>query len=208
MESRNESFIVGNNPMADSIHPRPSATASADARYLGAWNEINTRIAQRQNLLSIYTTLALASAGAASIVTPAPPTWRFVYAIPLLSLLFAVLLRMHEQQIAILRAFLADLERANKIVPGFHLPNKRSARAQEIRKLHDYCCLGLVTGFLMIAAMIWWLSLAHGLIHAFDWSAMPISVICGVISLWMISSNSQSREKLFRELEASDGDPR
>lgn len=63
--------------------------ASADARYLGAWNEINARIAQRQALLTIYTSLALAALGAPLLPEAAGGLWRLCYAAGPLSVLFA-----------------------------------------------------------------------------------------------------------------------
>lgn len=125
-------------------------------RYAGAWNEVNSRIAQRQNALSIYVTLAsivltvLFAAGRAGAALDAN---LFSLILPIVSLSFALLHLKHDRTIAVLRDFMASCEEHNQDkYPGLTLLPYNSSpeymlRADKFRKYHDIASAILVAVF-------------------------------------------------------------
>lgn len=142
--------------------PSNSEVVSMNYRYAGAWNEVNTRIAQRQNALSIYVTLAsvvvtvlFASGRTGAAIDPN----LFSLLLPLVSLSFAFLHLKHDRTIAILRDFLAQCEDHSAVThPELQLLAYNSSeeymeRADWFRKFHDLSSALLVAVFNVIGGL-------------------------------------------------------
>lgn len=186
----------------------PRAIVEPSARYISAWNEINVRISQRQRLISIYTTLALAASGASLVPNLASIAWRVAYAIPPLSLLFIFLLRMHEQQIAILRSFLCELESlpgSSRIPQFYHTQSVRGRIAQEARRVHDHVCFGLILGFTVVAAVVWGIAFSRCHITVTDMVFTGVLLACTGLSLWLTYRIPNLRDEAFRKSTAENG---
>nr|WP_250207723.1 hypothetical protein [Curvibacter sp. CHRR-16] len=124
----------------------------ANYRFIAAYNEVNTRIAQRQQALALYVSLvvsllaavvALRSAGAAA---QAPIEW-LVLGFPVVSLCFAFLNYKAERALTNLRLFLAQLEQlggANEQLPSYNTDPAWSLGANRARRFHDYSVALLV----------------------------------------------------------------
>ena len=156
-----------------------------NAKYTGAWSEINIRVSQRQFIVSFYSTLAIAVMGAALNKEWTTSTWRIIFVIPYLNILFIYLIEMHEKQIAILRSFLSEIEEFSELYltpnfqvikkvdekgkiaisysddtvapPRFYHPNcERIHLADKARGIHDYMCIYLILGTSFVSALIVW----------------------------------------------------
>ena len=127
-------------------------------RYSAAWQEVNTRIAQRQNALNIFVTLAtgivaiiLASRGTAP--SQFDPKW-FSLLLPLVSIAFGLLNYKHDKTIALLRWYLSEAERMAPpggapaaTFPGYNSDPRFKKHADSTRRFHDYSCAFLVVFF-------------------------------------------------------------
>jgi len=160
-------------------------TLDLNAQYTGAWSEINVRVSQRQFIVSFYSTLSIAVMGAALNKDWAPDTWRIIFAIPYLNILFIYLIEMHEKQIAILRSFLSEIEEFSEVYseriyqkvekdnedgksepsysteivypPRFYHPDgERLHLADRARGIHDYMCIYLIVGTSFVSTLIVW----------------------------------------------------
>lgn len=176
------------------------AIVEPGTRYACAWAELNARITQRQALITIFTSIALAATGAALASPYREIAWRAVYAIPLMGLLFSVLLRMHERQIALLRSFLADLEAlpGSEGLPRYHSESPRSSEAHRARRPHDHVCLGLVMGFTLVAAAIWTSAYLSGHVSLLDVVFSGLLVGCTFVSFWLIFGIESMHQKATR----------
>ena len=127
------------------------ANKSVDAnyRFIAANQEVNTRIAQRQQALALYVTLVVSllaamvalstSTGAAS----APVEW-LVLGFPVASLTLALLNYTSERAISNLRTFLSALERledAHDSLPSYNTNPKWSTGANQARRFRDLATL-------------------------------------------------------------------
>ena len=150
-------------PAKDNLDPTLTILRLGD-RYVAAWAEVDFRIAQRQNALQIYVTLAAALIAVIFTGKPvhgADPFW-FSLLLPVVSLAFASLNYKHEQTIGILRRYLENCEKFSdkaeakelsspssriKIedMPQYHLLHY--SEAQRIRRHHDWAAAGLVIIF-------------------------------------------------------------
>jgi hypothetical protein len=166
-------------------------------RYACAWAELNARIAQRQALITIFTSIALAATGAALASPYREIAWRAVYAIPLMGLLFAVLLRMHERQIALLRCFLSDLEAlpGSEGLPKYHSASPRSFEAHRARRPHDHVCLSLVLGFTLVSVAIWTSAYLSGHVSVLDMVFSALLLGCTLVSVWVIFGIESMHQK-------------
>jgi VanZ family protein len=166
-------------------------------RYACAWAELNARITQRQALITIFTSIALAATGAALASPYRDVAWRAIYAIPLMGLLFAVLLRMHERQIALLRSFLSDLEAlpGSEELPKYHSESPRSNEAHRARRPHDHVCLALVLGFTLVSAAIWMSAYLSGHVSVLDVLFSGLLAGCALVSFWVIFGIESMHQK-------------
>ncbi len=185
-------------------------------RYTAAWGEISQRIAQRQTLVAYYTTIGgailsfsyLAKAGESDRTVLA-------YAIGPLSLMFSVLLGMHERQIAVLRSYLARIEKLDDTTlcldlkyPKFHSPGLNcSLKAQDIRMYHDWVALALVGFYGFVAGCLVFFSHLGGDLRAMDvpdYIFSPIALLLWLLSLVWLHRNSTARTEIFDELVKCD----
>ncbi len=160
---------------------------SPDARYLGAWNEINARIAQRQSLITIYTSLALAALGA-PLLQGAGGLWRLCYAVGPLSVLFAMLLRMHERMIQLLARFLAECEGppAGDPLPRYYAAAEWSAPVGRARRAHDWVCFCLVLGVNGAAGVVLFFGPHVGERTGADGACVAVMAATAAAALWLI----------------------
>lgn len=126
----------------------------ANYRFIAASQEINTRIAQRQQALALYVTLtvgllatfvALKSNNGNSEL---PVEW-LVLGFPISSTCLVFLNYKAERAISNLRHFLSDLERlgdAHQVLPSYNTDPKWAKTANEARRFHIYAAAILVAG--------------------------------------------------------------
>lgn len=192
--------------------PADPKLAEPGHRYTAAWGEISQRVAQRQTLVAYYTTIGgtllsisyLAQNGESAKTVLA-------YAVAPLSVAFALLLGMHERQIAVLRSFLAKIEMLDEVVapcksryPKFYVPNHdRSRVAHNLRLLHDGVAVGLVGSFATMAVYIiyclrWDGSLAG--MGVYDCFFAQLSLVSWLFSMVYLGRNSWARQDIFDEL--------
>ncbi|MET0357472.1 MAG: hypothetical protein ABW044_11890 [Cellvibrio sp.] len=125
----------------------------ANYRFIAAYQEVNTRINQRQQALSLYATLVLSLLAALVALKPvngdsAPVEW-LLPGFPVASLCLAFLNYKGERAITNLRNFLAALEQLNNAhedLPSYNTHPKWSLGANKARRFHD------ITAFLLVAA--------------------------------------------------------
>lgn len=179
--------------------PAPSAPVAIDQRYLGAWNEINTRVALRQALFTIYTSLTLASIGAPLLQQGNSGLWRLAYAVSPLSVLFAMLLRMHERIIHLLNLYLVewDLRSGADMRLCYFAGEQWATQVARARRSNDLVCFALVLGLNGIAGFV----LFFGP-HAAELTVAD-HVVCGFlamvagVALWLIWSILTLRDRML-----------
>ena len=131
----------------------PSATVvDANYRFIAASNEVNARIAQRQQALTLYVSIVVSLLAATVALRPnnnalqAPVEW-LVLGFPVASISFAFLNYKAERAITNLRIFLSELERlgdANEQLPSYNTDPRWSLSANKARRFHDYSVALLV----------------------------------------------------------------
>ena len=130
------------------------ANSSVDAnyRFIAAYQEVNVRIAQRQQALALYVTLtvsllaALVALGASGRTNTAPVEW-LLLGFPVASLTLALLNYTAERAISNLRTFLSTLERldnAHASLPSYNTDPRWSSSANQARRFRDLATLLLV----------------------------------------------------------------
>ncbi len=119
-------------------------------RYIAVSNEINVRLQLRQNALTMYTTWSLAILGL--VASTDAENCRFLYFLPFLSLLFVVLIRMHEEMIENLYQFLRRAEsldskggRMAEAFPAYNWDEIYRTNVMKSRKSNDWIIIGLIT---------------------------------------------------------------
>lgn len=124
----------------------------ANYRYIAAHQEINARIAQRQQALTLYVTLIVSLLAALVALQPvseeAPVEW-LVFGFSLASICYAFLNLKTERAITNLRRFLSALERlgdAHRSLPSYNTDPQWSEAANRARRLHDFAAALLVAG--------------------------------------------------------------
>ena len=172
---------------------------SMNYRYAGAWHEVNARIAQRQNALNIYVSLAsgivgiLFASGQAAGARVAN-AMSFVWLLPVISVAFAFLNYKHDMTIALLRRFMAECERQNLdkhphlALVGYNSSEFYMSRADSARKFHDLSSAALVLLFNAIGVVIAYSASPHGIVH----SVAPMVVYFGVaiFAMWLVTRAS------------------
>ncbi|OAI41591.1 hypothetical protein AYO40_02975 [Planctomycetaceae bacterium SCGC AG-212-D15] len=167
--------------------PATPSLAAIDQRYLGAWNEINTRIALRQALITIYTSLTLASIGAPLLQASNSGLWRLAYAVPPLSVLFAMLLRMHERMIRLLILYLIEWDVRSGAEPALcYFAGEWSAQVAKVRRSHDLVCLALVLGLNGIAGFVVFVGPRATELTFADHIACGVLALVAGLALWLI----------------------
>ena len=130
----------------------PSMIVDANYRFIAASNEVNARIAQRQQALALYVSIVVSLLAATVALrpnnnaSPAPVEW-LALGFPVASISFAFLNYKAERAITNLRVFLSDLERlgdANDHLPSYNTDPKWSLGANKARRFHDYSVVLLV----------------------------------------------------------------
>ena len=160
---------------------------SLDIQYQGAWNEFNTRIAQRQNVISIYTTLALAAIGAAMLPQDPAISYRMLFAIPVLSLLFAGLLQKHERMMDNLHKFLIECERVPDATNvGYHAGEIWDKREAKARLIHDWVCVTLIVGLNALAAVLLYTKPRITILTTLDHIVGGLLASCSLIAIWLV----------------------
>lgn len=126
----------------------------ANYRFIAAYQEVNARIAQRQQALALYVTLTVGLLAALVALKPGegsgklPIEW-LVLGFPVASACLAFLNYKAECAITNLRHFLSALERldnANDTLPSYNTDPKWAMGANKARRFHDFAAAALVAG--------------------------------------------------------------
>lgn len=168
-------------------------------RYASAWNEVNSRIAQRQNTVTIYVTLSTA------IITfflTGPSSGEainrnlFSLFIPVVSLVFGFLNYKHDKTIALLRSFLAECEKVPysgaKLV-GYNSDTTYKDEANKFRNYHDLACTLLI----VLYNIVGFYAAFHAFPDAFSITRWPIFFYIGsaIFSSWLVLSGWTRKKK-------------
>lgn len=126
----------------------------ANYRFIGAYQEVNARIAQRQQALALYVTLVVSLLAALVALKPStggasvPVEW-LLLGFPVASICLAFLNYKAERAITNLRRFLSALEQldnAHESLPSYNTHPKWAVGANKARRFHDYASAVLVAG--------------------------------------------------------------
>lgn len=172
-----------------SDHPH----VNANYRYIAVYNEINARIAQRQQALTLYVTLtlgllaALVGLRAGDAQGRLPIEW-LALGFPVASACLVFLNYKAERAITHLRGFLATLERLNNQhlqIPGYNSDSRWAASANNARQFHDIASATLVAAGngIALGAIYRIYPDAHSLTL---WS-IAIAALAAVVALLLIS---------------------
>ncbi len=130
----------------------PNKIVDANYRFIAAYNEVNARIAQRQQALTLYVSIVVGLLAATVALRPnsgnaATPIEWLALGFPIASICFAFLNYKAERAITNLRMFLSELEQigtANQHLPSYNTDPKWSLIANKARRFHDYSAALLV----------------------------------------------------------------
>lgn len=134
--------------------PVTKSFVDANYRFIAAYQEVNARIAQRQQALTLYVTLVVSLLAAMVALKPGdgaghvPVEW-LVPGFPVASLCLALLNYRTERIITQLRHFLSTLERldnAHEVLPSYNTDPRWAVNANRARRYHDYAAAVLVAG--------------------------------------------------------------
>lgn len=126
----------------------------ANYRFIAAYQEINARIAQRQQALALFVTLTVSLLAALVALKPGagsnplPIEW-LVLGFPVASICLAFLNYKAERAITNLRQFLSELEQlenANEHLPSYNTDPKWAIEANKARRFHAFAAAVLVAG--------------------------------------------------------------
>lgn len=126
----------------------------ANYRFIAAYQEINVRIAQRQQALAIYVTMTVSLLAALVALKPGagtstlPIEW-LVLGFPLASVCLAFLSYKAERAITNLRQFLSELEQlenANERLPSYNTDPRWALEANKARRFQAFAAAILVAG--------------------------------------------------------------
>lgn len=124
----------------------------ANYRFVAAYNEVNARIAQRQQALALYVSIVISLLAATVALRPqhaateTPIEW-LILGFPVASICFAFLNYKAELALTNLRTFLAELEQldlAHLRYPSFNTDPRWAFGANQARRFHDYTAAVLV----------------------------------------------------------------
>jgi hypothetical protein len=128
------------------------SVVDANYRFIAANQEVNARIAQRQQALTLYVTLTVSLLAALVALKPGegsgklPIEW-LVLGFPVASTCLAFLNYKAERAISNLRQFLSALERlgdAHESLPSYNTDPKWAMGANKARRFQDYAAAVLV----------------------------------------------------------------
>ncbi len=137
-------------PQAASFDPNKGVTLNY--RYISAWNEINSRIAQRQNAITVY----LTGISALTAIISFSEKFNFLFVdkliwlTPVITSIFILLSLKHEFTIGNLRSFLMECEKFSfenfpvKSLPAYHYKGTYFKNANFFRYFHDIACIILM----------------------------------------------------------------
>lgn len=126
----------------------------ANYRFVAAYQEVNARIAQRQQALTLYVTLTVSLLAAFVALKPGegsdklPIEW-LVLGFPVASTCLAFLNYKAERAITNLRHFISTLERLNnahETLPSYNTDPRWAMGANKARRFHDFAAAVLVAG--------------------------------------------------------------
>lgn len=126
----------------------------ANYRFIAAYQEVNARISQRQQALTLYVSLVVSLLAALVALKPGasggelPVEW-LVLGFPVASTSLAFLNYKAERAITNLRRFLATLEQlgnAHQELPSYNTDPQWAQGANKARRFHDYASAVLVAG--------------------------------------------------------------
>lgn len=132
----------------------PPPIVDANYRFIAGYQEVNARIAQRQQAMAMYVTLIVGLLAALVALRPtgasqsAPVEW-LLLGFPASAICYAFLNRKAEGAITNLRIFLSALEQlgdAHKHLPSYNTDPRWSQNANLARRYHDYAAILLVVG--------------------------------------------------------------
>lgn len=130
------------------------SVVDANYRFIAAYQEVNARIAQRQQALALYVTLTVSLLAALVALKPGagsgqlPIEW-LVLGFPVASTSLAFLNYKAERAITNLRQFLSALEQldnAHESMPSYNTDPKWALGANKARRFHDFAAAVLVAG--------------------------------------------------------------
>ena len=126
----------------------------ANYRFIGACQEVNARINQRQQALALYVTLVVSLLAALVALKPGdarsglPAEW-LILGFPVAAMCLAFLNYKAERAITNLRVFISELERlhdAHHALPSYNAHPQWAQGANKARRFHDYAAAVLVSG--------------------------------------------------------------
>lgn len=129
-------------------------TVDANYRFIAAYQEVNTRIGQRQQALALFVTLVVSLLAALVALKPAeggrmvPVEW-LLLGFPVASVCLTFLNFKAEGAITNLRRFLSELEQlgdAHETLPSYNTHPQWAVDANKARRFHDYASAVLVAG--------------------------------------------------------------
>jgi len=172
-----------------------TAQVSANYRFVGAYQEVNTRIAQRQQALTIYVSLILSLLAALVALKPAtagsdlPVQW-LVLGFPVASTFLAMMSYKAEMAITNLRRFLCALERLGnekELIPSYNANPTWSINANRARRLQDYAAalLALAGNAIGLLAAVKIYPAQLGEHPAAIWIAGVVALASVVFLLWI-----------------------
>ncbi len=171
------------------------AQVSANYRFVGAYQEVNTRIAQRQQALTIYVSMILSLVAALVALKPAtagadlPVQW-LVLGFPVASTFLAMMSYKAEMAITNLRRFLCALERLgneNENLPSYNANPMWSINANRARRLQDYAAamLALAGNAIGLLAAVKIYPAQFSQHPAAIWIAGAVALVSLIFLLWI-----------------------
>jgi len=166
----------------------------ANYRYIAAYNELNTRIGQRQQVLALYVSLVVALLAGLVALRPdgdarLPVDW-LVLGFPLASSCLVLLNYKSERALTNLRHFLATLERldtGDEPLPGYNTDPRWAEGANHARRFHDLTSAMLVAASNAVAVGVLLRLYPHRL--AADsillWIVLAVAALCILALLLM-----------------------
>ncbi|QDF97023.1 hypothetical protein CJ010_11055 [Azoarcus sp. DD4] len=142
---------MSTTPPSSSVAGR-GLIVDANYRFIAAYQEVNARIAQRQQALGLYVSLTL---GLLAVLValrpdagrPALPVEWLALGFPVTSATLVFLNYKAERALSNLRRFLSQLERLNDAhlaLPSYNTDPHWTASANRARRYHDYASATLV----------------------------------------------------------------
>jgi hypothetical protein len=159
-------------------------------RYIGAWREINTRIQLKQYILSAYISSCLTILGFVAS-TKDSTDYQLLYFLPILSLFFVFIFRMHEEMIENLYQFLRRAEFLDSMdermaapFPSYHWDAFHRSIAIRSRNINNIVIVVLIIAVHIIASFMVWKRI--NIFSSFDYSFIIASILIFSYTFWII----------------------